>query len=317
MRKLLLAGLVVVVVLSGAALWHGWAPDRSVESLSERWAPPPSQFITVNGLPVHLRDEGVTDGGRTPLLLLHGTSASLHTWDGWVAALGGERRVVRFDLPGFGLTGPVADNDYRMARYVETTLGVMDALGIPRAIIAGNSLGGQIALETALAQPQRVSALILVDSGGYPFEAESMPLGFKLAQISWLKPLTTRLLPRYMIEASVRDVYGDPERVTEQLVDRYYELTLRAGNRAALAERMAQLGPSADIRRRIANLSQPTLLLWGEQDRLIPPAVGRQMHADIANSRWQSFADLGHVPQEEDAERTAAAVADFLQRQQL
>ena len=317
MRKLLLASLAIIVVASAAAIWHGWAPDRSVESLSERWAPAPSQFIEVAGLRVHVRDEGRADSDQTPLVLLHGTSASLHTWDGWVAALASERRIIRFDMPGFGLTGPVADNDYRIARYVNTTFAVMDALGIPRAVIAGNSLGGQIALEAALAQPERVAGLVLVDSGGYPFAPESMPIGFRLAQISWLKPVTTRLLPRYMVAASVYDVYGDPSRVTPELIDRYYELTLRAGNRAALAERMSQLGPSEDIRARVAALTQPTLLMWGDQDRLIPPAVGKQMHQDIPGSSWVSFADLGHVPQEEDAERTAAAAAAFLQRQQL
>lgn len=105
--------LAVALIAGGVAL--AWAPDRPVDSLKARWAPAPSQFITVQGMQVHLRDEGPKDDPE-PIVLLHGTSASLHTWDGWVDALKGQRRVIRIDLPGFGLTGPAPDNDYRLVR---------------------------------------------------------------------------------------------------------------------------------------------------------------------------------------------------------
>jgi pimeloyl-ACP methyl ester carboxylesterase len=308
-----LIGVVLLLVLTiGTALLLSWAPDRSVEELSARWAPPPSEFVRIGGMRVHLRDEGPRNSA-TPIVLLHGTSASLHTWDGWAETLRAERRVIRFDLPGFGLTGPTPDRVYRIERYVETVVALLDRLGVRRAIIAGNSFGGQVAWQTALAHPQRVDRLILVDAAGYPMAPQEVPIGFRIAQTPWLAPLMRVVLPRGFIESSVRNVYGDPTKVTPELVDRYYELTLRSGNREALRERFAQAqaGPGAE---RIRELALPTLILWGGQDRLIPPANGERFAQDIAGSELVMFDDLGHVPQEEDPVRTLAVVQAFLQR---
>src|SRR5450755_1650723 len=154
-----MAALVLVIAVFVAV---AWAPDRPVSALEARWAQPPSTFVDVQGMKVHLRDEGVrTD--PVPVVLLHGTSASLHTWDGWAKELAANRRVIRFDLPGFGLTGPSPDGDYRIESYVRFVTAMLDKLGVSRCVIAGNSLGGQIAWETALAHPERIEKLILID----------------------------------------------------------------------------------------------------------------------------------------------------------
>ena len=115
--KFLAFVVAAIVLLVVGVIIATWAPDRPVDQLKAEWAPVPSQFLGVAGMQVHLRDEGVRDD-PTPIVLLHGTSSSLHTWDGWVAALAGERRVIRVDLPGFGLTGPTPDGDYTIANYV-------------------------------------------------------------------------------------------------------------------------------------------------------------------------------------------------------
>ena len=138
---LVLFGLVFFLL---AGLLVSWAPDKPVEALREQWARPPSRFVPVQGMSVHLRDEGPADD-PSPLVLLHGTSDSLHTWDGWAAVLSRQRRVIRFDLPGFGLTGPDPQNDYSITRYVRFVTAVLDHLGVQRCVLAGNSLGGQIA----------------------------------------------------------------------------------------------------------------------------------------------------------------------------
>ncbi|MCU0805294.1 MAG: alpha/beta fold hydrolase, partial [Burkholderiales bacterium] len=164
----LLAGSVAALVLVVSAFVAiNWAPDRPVSALKQRWAPPPSTFVEVAGMQVHLRDEGPRDDA-TPVVLLHGTSASLHTWQGWADALKDERRVIRFDLPGFGLTGPTPDGVYTMDAYVRFVLAMLDRLGVQRAVLAGNSFGGSVAWATALAAPDRVAKLVLVDSAGYP-----------------------------------------------------------------------------------------------------------------------------------------------------
>lgn len=302
----LITGLIAVVLLLSAGMVAAtWEPDRSVEELRERWAPPPSQFIEVGGQLVHLRDEGPRQD-TTPIVLLHGTSASLHTWDGWVAELSQTRRVIRFDLPGFGLTGPAADGNYSLAAYVDFVIDVMDTLGIERFVLAGNSLGGSIAWRTTAAHPQRIEKLILVDSGGYPFEAESMPLAFVISQTPLLNRIMEFTLPRSAVESSVRDVYGDPSRVTPELVDRYFDLSLREGNRGALRERFAQL-EYQDQSALVQTIQQPTLVIWGAQDRLIPPSIARRFEQDLPNGQLVMFAELGHVPHEEAPTETVAA----------
>lgn len=304
------AGLTALILVGSIAA--SWAPDRPVSELTARWAPAPSAFLDVAGMRAHVRDEGPRDD-PAPIVLLHGTSASLHTWDGWAEVLRRERRVIRVDLPGFGLTGPAPAGDYRIERNVEFVAALLDALQVGRCVLAGNSFGGWVSWETALAYPDRVTALILVDSAGYPLESQSVPIGFRIAGVPVLNQLMRSILPRAVIESSLRNTYGDPSRVTPQLVDRYYELTLREGNRTALAQRFAA-GRYATDTARLRRLAVPTLILWGGRDRLIPPQYGDQFQRDIAGSRLVTFAELGHVPHEEDPQATVAAVREFLRQ---
>ena len=313
MRLIIRTSLVLLAVIGFTVigvLIAFWAPDVPVDVLKSRWAKSPSTFITVNGMQVHLRDEGPKNE-LTPIVLLHGTSASLHTWDGWVAVMAKERRVIRFDLPGFGLTGPSPDDDYRLASYSKFVAAMLDALSVKKVILAGNSLGGNIAWATAAAYPDRIERLILVDAGGYAFTSASVPLGFRIAQLPGINQLMSRILPRSLIENSVRNVYGDPAKVTTELVDRYYDLAVREGNRRALGLRFSQT-QRGEQSEKIALLKLPVLILWGGKDRLVPPENADRFHHDIAASQLQIFADLGHVPQEEDAARTVAAATKFI-----
>lgn len=303
-----LAGLVALLLAGFIAFT--WAPDRTADELKARWAPPPSRFIEVGGMQVHMRDEGPRDD-PAPVILLHGTSASLHTWDGWTAGLTATHRVIRLDLPGFGLTGPYPDGDYTVEHYAKFVHAFLDRLGVTRCMLAGNSFGGQVALLTTLARPGRVVRLVLVDSSGYPLAPNAIPLGFRIARLPVLNQVMRFTLPRRIVEDSVRNVYGDPARVTPELVDRYFELSLRAGNRQALVERL-RLAPVDAITTRIPEIKLPTLILWGERDHLIPLESGRRFAQDIAGSRLHVFAGLGHVPHEEDPVQTLAVAMPFL-----
>jgi pimeloyl-ACP methyl ester carboxylesterase len=302
------AGALALLVACYVA-WN-WAPDRPVSQLAARWAPSPSAFIDVAGMKVHVRDEGRRDD-PVPIVLLHGTSASLHTWDGWVRALEGRRRIIRVDMPGFGLTGPSPDGDYTIGSYVRFATALLDHFDVQHCVLGGNSFGGWVAWETALAAPGRVEALILVDSAGYAIRSQSVPIGFRIARIPLLNRLMEVTLPRNLVESSVRNVYGSPGKVTPELVDRYYELTLRAGNRAALVQRFTQAPLGIDAAR-VRDIKVPTLILWGGRDRLIPAEYGGLFKRDIEGSRLVLFDDLGHVPQEEDPARTVAVVESFL-----
>ena len=304
--------LTAALVIGGIAVFvvANWEPNRSVEELAVRWAKPPSLFIEVGDLLVHVRDEGPRDD-QMPLVLLHGTGSSLHTWDGLADLLKNDRRVIRFDLPGFGLTGPDPANDYALETYVQFVVDALDTLDVDRCILAGNSLGGYIAWATAVLNPARVEKLVLIDASGYNFESQSVPIGFRLARMPLIKNIVQDVLPRSVVESSVNNVYGDPSRVTPELVDRYFELTTREGNRDALVERMRQLQPGT-LAERITDITQPTLILWGKKDRLIPLRYGEQFQKDIAQSKLVIWEELGHVPHEEDPALAAKAILDFL-----
>jgi len=307
----ILAGLLIVFVLAGAAfLALTWAPELSVDDLKARWAPPPSQFVDVAGMKMHVRDEGPRDDAA-PLVLMHGTGSSLHAWDGWVEALKGRKRVIRFDLPGFGLTGPSPDNRYSVDNDVRVMFALLDTLGVERCITGGNSLGGAVAWRAALAEPARVTKLILVDAGGYPFHSTSQPIGFRLLRMPGVTWLMQHTLPRFLVEQGLRNVFGDPDRVMPEMIDRAIALTQREGNRRALVERAKQR-PTQSFAHRIPELKLPTLIIWGGRDRLLPPDDAERFHREIAGSTLVMFDDLGHAPEEEDPARTVAAVKEFL-----
>lgn len=293
--------------------------DRPVETLHDKWASSSlgSKFMQFAGMAIHYRDEGNHDDPE-PIFLLHGTSASLHTWDGWtLALLKDNRRIIRIDLPGFGLTGPIVNGTYDIKTYSAVISGFLNALDVPPVVLGGNSLGGCIAWRTALEYPTQVSRLILVDSSGYPMESSSIPIGFRMAQLNLLKPIMTRILPRAFVKASVQSVYHDASKVSEELVDRYYELTLRAGNRAALFERFRLIREGDQDARSfhlIKGIRQATLILWGAEDKLLLESAGRKFEKDIANSEYVVFDDLGHVPQEEDPARSVLPVLRFLRK---
>jgi pimeloyl-ACP methyl ester carboxylesterase len=308
---IIIAGvLAFLLLLIVAFIAANWAPERSLAELRGRWAPAPSLFVDVAGLNVHMRDEGPADD-PTPVVLLHGTGSSLHAWDGWVEALKETRRVIRFDLPGFGLTGPSAGRIYTLDNDARVVIALLDRLAIKRCVIGGNSLGGAVAWRTALAHPCRVEKLILVDAVGYPDHSISIPIGYRLAQMPALTWLLKNTLPRSLVKQGLHNIFGDPKRVTQEMIDRAVDLNQREGNRQALVERLRQRRPSA-LCKRIPELTVPTLILWGGRDRLIPPDDAKRFHRDIAGSTLVIFDDLGHAPEEEDPVRTVEAVKRFL-----
>jgi pimeloyl-ACP methyl ester carboxylesterase len=165
---------------------------------------------------------------------------------------------------------------------------------------------------TAAAHPDRVKALVLVDSAGYPRAAKSIPLGFRLAMLPGFNRLMLVTLPRRVVQRSVENVFGDPSKVTPQLVDRYFELTLRAGNRAALPQRLSHAVSASNPKAELSKVRAPTLVLWGGKDLLIPPEQGDAFVRDIAGAKLVRFEALGHVPQEEAPAESLKPVLDFL-----
>lgn len=299
-----IGAVLLVIVLLIASAYHA---DIPVDELKAEFTNEKSQFIDILGMPVHYRDEGTG-----PLLvLIHGTAASLHTWDGWVTELKDEFRIVRLDIPAFGLTGPDPSGDYSIDRYVEFLEAFAAALNLENFALAGNSLGGEIAWRYALAHPERVNRLVLVDAVGYSrSEGQKENLAFKLARTAGFKTVMSKITPRFLYKQGLLEVYGDDSKVSEALVDRYFRLSLREGNRRAFAERViAAQGP---IKGDVRNISQPTLILWGEDDLWIPLEHGRNFERDIQGSQLIVYPGVGHVPMEEVPVQSAADTRAFL-----
>lgn len=307
--KWLLYSIGVLIVLMIVFFGHR---DKSVEDLSSLYAEAPSAFVEIDGMNVHYRDEG-DPLDSIPLVLIHGTSSSLHTFDAWVKLLKPQKRVVRMDLPGFGLTGPFPDRNYAIDRYIDFLKKFLASRGIEHCILGGNSLGGSIAWEFALARPEMVDKLILIDAAGYPKKSTSVPLGFALARTPVFNKLLRYITPRFLVRSSVENVYADKSKVSKALVNRYFDLTLRAGNRQALVDRMKAGFDTLRVAR-IKSIQAPTLVLWGEQDRLIPVASAYRFHEDLPNDTLVILHNNGHVPMEESPEESVKALLNFIDK---
>jgi len=304
--KILVISLVLIGFFISVFFGHSAMP---LETLKAKYAPSPSGFISINGMNVHYRDEG-HKADTIPIVLIHGTSSSLHTFEGWASKLKENHRVIRMDLPGFGLTGPFPNRDYAIDHYVEFVNRFLETKGVKQCILAGNSLGGNIAWRFAVKYPDKVDKLALIDASGYPLHSKSVPIAFKLAKTPVLNKLLTFITPRFMAKASVENVYADKSKVTKALVDRYFELTLRKGNRQALVDRMKNMVDSDTLQ--IKNIKKPTLVLWGEKDFLIPINNAFKFHRDLPNNTLVILKNAGHVPMEENPDESLAAFMGFL-----
>lgn len=307
--KFLLYSIGVLIII--VCLLFGYT-DRSVDDLKSTYAPPPSEFVLIDGMNVHYRDEG-NPLDSLPIVLIHGTGSSLHTFDAWAAALKHQKRVVRMDLPAFGLTGPFPDRDYSIDNYLVFIEDFLSSRGIKHCILAGNSLGGQIAWEFTLKKPEMVKKLILIDAAGYPLQSTSVPIGFRIARMPFINKILTFITPRFMVKSSVENVYADKSKVSKELIDRYFDLTLRAGNRQALVDRMNAVYDTSRVMP-IKKIQQPTLVLWGEQDLLIPTGSAYRFHEDLPHDTLVILKNVGHIPMEESPTESLNAVLSFIQK---
>jgi pimeloyl-ACP methyl ester carboxylesterase len=301
-------GFLAIIIVS----LYGYR-DIPLEELKAKYAPAPSTFISVNGMDVHFRDEGDA-ADSIPIVLIHGTGSSLHTFEGWTAQLKRDYRIVRMDLPGYGLTGPFPDRNYSINNYVDFLMHFLTSLGIKRCVLGGNSLGGGIAWSFTAKYPEMVDKLILIDASGYPSKAKSIPLAFKIAQTPVVKYFFTFITPRFVAKASVENVFADKTKVTDALVDRYFELTLREGNRQAFIDRF-DIKKDSIAHNNIKLIEQRTLVLWGEKDKLIPVDMAYQFHDDLPNDTLVIIKDVGHVPMEERPNQSVKAIISFFKNQ--
>jgi pimeloyl-ACP methyl ester carboxylesterase len=281
-----------------------YAPDKPRAELEAAY---PGDYRTVEGVRLRLRDTGPRDAPA--VILLHGFCASLDTWEPWAQALSADYRVIRFDLPGFGLTGSDPTGDYSDAREMKILTDLMDQLGIARATLVGNSMGGRIVWNFAGLHPERVSRMVLVSPDGLPspgFAYDQPPeTPIIMRALQYVEP------PRSLVKAGLGAAYARPEALSETTLTRYRDLLMAPGVRRAILGRMGQV-ILHDPAPTLARIKVPTLLLWGEKDGVIPIRNAEAFLRDLPQASLVRLPNLGHVPFEEDPAASLVPLQRFL-----
>ena len=258
---------------------------------------------------VHYRDEG--EG--FPIVLIHGTAASLHTWNAWTDELKKTNRVIRMDLPAFGITGPNKNADYSIEAYTIFLHSFLEKLKLEKFHLAGNSLGGNIAWNYAADYPGKVEKLILLDASGLPSN-KSQPAIFKMAKTPIFNSLFLYITPKFFIKKNIEEVYEDDTKITDELINRYHKMALRVGNRQAFIDRAkTDFKPDAIANQnKLKSIQTPTLLIWGAKDLWIPLDNGIRMDRILVNSTLKVIENSGHVPMEENPIESLKLMNEFL-----
>lgn len=295
-------GLVVLMLLGVVAYTVVFfKPSMSTEQMAAQWAPAPSQFIDVAGVRVHVRDLGPRDDPH-PIVMIHGTDSGMTAWFRWADTLQKRRRVILIDLPGFGLSGQLEEGQDGSAAYARFMVVLLDTLGVQKCLLIGHAFGGEVAWQTAYLAPERVTRMVLVAPDGYPSQPWKVPLDEALARAPVVKWLTMITRPRWVIEQGVQDRFADRNKITPDVVDRYFAMPLHEGNRRAQIERLEHCLFSSPTSR-LSGLHLPTLIVWGELDRQSPSEQAYWFGRDIQGSQVVILDNIGHVPQEEDPDR--------------
>jgi len=265
------------------------------------------QYLDVAGTTIRLRDEGPRDA--PVLLMLHGFTFSLETWDAVASELINDYRVIRYDLLGHGLTGADALQRYAPLERATFLSKVIDELDLDDSTIIGNSLGGLVAWRYAALNPEALQALVLISPGAYPFNG----VGDEPAPVPMAVAFALRNPNLLTVKASFRAIYGGATEPTdERLVT---ALSMMEGNGDAFVQSLEEFtlpNPEPDL----AKVAAPTLIVWGEEDALISPQDGPKMQAVMQDARLVTYPGVGHVAQEEAPQQLANDIRDFLSNRQ-
>ncbi len=271
-------------------------------------ASPRSTFVHSPGEHLHYRVMGT---GPCPVILLHGFAASLHTWDDLAPLFSPEEYTLHLlDLKGHGGSSRLP-GDYSALHNARIIAAYIRSHGLTDIILIGHSFGGAVALLTALDCPD-VRRLILIGAPGFP---QHIPRFMRLLGLPVIGPLLVNAVPAAMIaRAGLERAFHDRERITGRLIERYASGYRRKGAAHALAHTVRQIVPphAAQITARYAGISIPVLLLWGDQDRVVPRWQGERLQRELRNPRLVIIPDCGHNPHEERPHETFAVIREFL-----
>lgn len=334
------SALLVLTILGSLLVFER---DLPAEIIDARYVSPASQFLkTQQQDRIHFRDQGASTA--PPVVLIHGANGSLHQFEMWVPFMEEELRIITLDLPGHGLTGATHSARYNLDADISAIRSVTEHLGIERFVLGGHSMGGGVALAYASEFPDQVSALLLIDSvvpwlveqstsdeevaevADAPKAPGSSPAGSAESAASDQKrrsPLRTlfgwpgiqhigrHLDPALFAEGAARSAYANESFVTEALIQRYIDLSLRTGSREALFNRIRD---RANAQPRRIHFEGPVLILWGELDTWTPSNLVQALKTRLPQAEIKTYPSAGHLPMEEASADSAKDVIEFLQR---
>ena len=311
--KYLILTPIFLLGCSAMILYKGDIPKDVVDA---RYTSPDSQFSELGDLGrVHYRDEGRRQA--PPIILLHGSNASLHTFEPWVTRLKDKFRVVTIDLPGHGLTGEVPTGDYSNEAMVAVVNELANKLGLDHFVIGGNSMGGSIALRYALDHPNKITGLVLINSSGFmrkriQNDDSQGVLAFRLLKNPWFRAIGEVMDPYYFVSQGLEAAFHQQAVVTEAMVMRYYDLALREGTRKATMKRFSATEDKKYQAQDLARINVPTLLMWGKEDAVAPFAFASGYETLIPDISTAYYDGVGHIPMEEVPEISAADLIAFM-----
>lgn len=303
---------IVLLLVAALFLW-GYAPDTNAAAMKTKYGGGASQFAELQpGLNVHYRDEGNRNGRA--VVLIHGSNASLHTWEPWVERLGRNYRIISLDLPGHGLTGSHPGGVYDYPVFVDVVDKLLTKLGVTKAVIGGNSMGGGVSWMFALAHPEKTEAVLLIDAAGAPaWQSKKTPIGFRAMRTPVVKELARFIAPRSMFESSLKTSMSVQSKIDDALIDRYWELNRYPGNREASIKRFALPHNNRQASKEaLAAIKAPVMVMWGAEDNLIPVSSARWFTEAIPDAKLVIYPKVGHVPMEEVPDESAAHVKFWL-----
>lgn len=317
MLKRLLAVLFTIIAIIAAGYLALRRADIPYDTLEAVYANEDSQFMTLGGeARLHYRDLGSRDAPT--LLLVHGFSASLHTWEPWVDTLARDYRVVSIDLPGHGLTRCPDVNQMGIPHFVDIADQAMETLGADKFTIIGNSMGGATAWNYTLTHPEKVEALVLVDASGWPKAEDgdtNTPFVFKLLANPFARRIMKDLDMSGLIRSGLEDSFSDKTLVTDRMVERYASLNRAPCHRQAILTLMSENDerPVAS-EERLASITAPTLIMHGAEDNLVPVQDAQRFADAISGAEVKIYDGVGHLPQEEISETSVNDLKAFLTR---
>ncbi|MCO5247722.1 MAG: alpha/beta hydrolase [Chitinophagales bacterium] len=305
--KILFRLMLILVVINIVGYFILRKAPISLDVLKDKYTNEYSQFMDLQGMDVHYRIEGQGE----PIVLIHGTGASLQTFDQWTDTLKKKYQVIRMDIPGFGLTGPSPTEDYSLQYYVDFIQEFTERLHLSHFVLGGNSLGGEIAWKYAYYHPEKVKALLLLDPAGSPIQDYNIKLfsAFTLSMIPIISTAFSDLDPGFLTERTLKQAYEKDELITPEKVEMYNDMALRDGNRKSFVQRVRQVRKDPILQP--GKVETPTLLLWGKQDALLP-LVQLDGFKGMKNMQSIIYDGVGHTPQDEVAVESVHDAMKFL-----